>query len=261
MKNVFIRAWLLLLLFSFGISTIAEAQGSLMRRLQEKTEQKIIEEIFKEPEKGETPDNRTTSPDRSPQTRNQRGGGLTQEVPDVAKSITEADVAFNAGKFVDSRSSVRNALWGVELEIGQNVLKALPQKVERLDYDVNDDRVSSTGIGFVGLIIERTYRGNNDMEIRASVGNDSAILGLAGLYMTEGLYMQSTDQTNQKQIRFQDHRATIQYADYEGYTLSVPFGQSSLFVVKGVNFDSESHFITAANNFDINRIKKELGEQ
>jgi hypothetical protein len=260
MKAIIIRPLMLLFLISMVSSTIAVAQGRLIRKLQEKTEEKIIEGVFGEPTKERTPAT-TPADERSPQTRNQRGGGLTQEVPDVAKSITEADVAFSAGKFVDARSSVRNALWGVELEIGQNVLKALPQKVERLDYDVNDDRVSSTGIGFVGLIIERTYRGNDDMEVRASVGNDSAILGLAGLYMTEGLYMQSTDETNQKQIRFQDHRATIQYADYEGYTLSVPFGQSSLFVVKGVNFDSESHFMTAANNFDINRIKKELGEQ
>jgi hypothetical protein len=260
--NRFIFKTILMALFlGFGFTSLVNAQGSLMRRLQQKTEEKIIEEIFKEPENEKSPDRTTPGTERSPQTRNQRGGGLDQEVPDVSKSITDADLAFNAGKYVEAKSSVRNALWGIELEIGQNVLNSLPQSVGQLQSDKNDDRVTSTGIGFVGLVIERTYRGKDDMVLSASVGSDSAILGLAGLYMTEGLYMQSSDQTDQKQIRFQDHRATIQYTDYDGYTLSIPFGQSSLFLVKGVNYDSESQFLTAANSFDISKIKKELGEQ
>jgi hypothetical protein len=260
MKAIITRPLMLLFLISMVSSTIAVAQGRLIRKLQEKTEEKIIEGIFGEPEKEKAPAT-TAADERSPQARNVRGGGLSQEVPDVVRSISDADLAVNAGKYIDARSSVRNALWGVELEIGQNVLKSLPQSVGSLQYDSNDDQVSSAGIGFVGLIIERVYRGSNDMELKASVGNDSAVLGLAGLYLTDGLYVQSTDETNLKQIRFQDHRASIQYTDYEGYTITVPFGQSSMFVLKGVNYDSENDFMAAANAFDISKIKKELGEQ
>jgi len=78
--------------------------------------------------------------------------------------------------------------------------------------------------------------------------------------MMGDLYKSSSDETNQKTIRFQDHRAKIEYNDSEGYKLNVPFGQSSVFVLQGVNFDSEEHFMRAADNFDIETIKKELGE-
>jgi hypothetical protein len=86
-------------------------------------------------------------------------------------------------------------------------------------------------------------------------------LGIAGVYMAEGMYMQSTDQPNQKNIQFQNHRAVIRFDEYDGYTLSVAFGQSSVFVVNGVNFESETDFMNAAGNFDIATIKSMLGEQ
>jgi hypothetical protein len=144
--------------------------------------------------------------------------------------------------------------------MGQQLLASLPEKVSGLSFQPDEDRVSSTGIGFVGLVIERTYNDGKDKQLKASIGNDAALLGLAGIYMAGGMY-QTTDETNQKQIRFQDHRGAITYDDYEGYTLSVPFGQSSIFLVKGTNFEDESQFMSAAGNIDINTIKRELGEQ
>jgi hypothetical protein len=41
----------------------------------------------------------------------------------------------------------------------------------------------------------------------------------------------------------------------------VPFGQSSIFVAEAVNFENEQEIMDAANEFDIEKIKKEFGEQ
>jgi hypothetical protein len=43
--------------------------------------------------------------------------------------------------------------------------------------------------------------------------------------------------------------------------LSVPLGQSSLIVWEAVNFATEQEVMAAANTFDIEGIKKMLGEQ
>jgi len=260
----FVFKTVFLLLLGFLAAATVQAQGSLIRKIQNKAEDKIVDKIFKDSDESKQTDIKGveggSDTESSSPTRNRKGGGLSQPVPDVNQNITEAEVAYNNKSYSASKAAVRQALWGVELEIGRNLLKSMPEMVEGLKAVPEEDRVSSTGIGFVGLVIERVYRGKDDMELRTSIGNDAALLSLAGMYMVGGVY-QSTDATNQKQIRFEDHNAIIAFDDYEGYTLSVPFGQSSIFVLKGANFDTESHFMAAANNFDINKIKKELGEQ
>ena len=47
----------------------------------------------------------------------------------------------------------------------------------------------------------------------------------------------------------------------KGYTLLVPLGQSSLIVWECINFATEQDVMNAANAFDIDGIKKMLGEQ
>jgi len=259
MKKLLTTATILLLLTCLGIAS-AHAQGRLIRKLQTKAEDKIIEDIFKDSEKDKGNETISTEREASSQTRNRKGGGLSQETPDVNQSIADAEAAFSKQSYSEAKAAVRQALWGVELEIGKKILQSLPESVENLQKVEAEDRVSSTGVGFVGLVIERVYQGKEDMELRTSIGNDAALLGLAGMYMVGGMY-QTTDDTNQKQIRFKEHKAFIEYNDYDGYTLSVPFGQSSIFVLKGSNFETEKQFMAAANNFDLDKIKKELGEQ
>lgn len=242
----------LLLMFSFTLlfAGVVDSygQGRLLRKIKEEAEKKAIEEIFGEEEKQQPANAGDAGPSSG---RNTRGGGLSQTVPDVNLHIDEARTSFVAKNYTSSKSSLRQALWGVELEMGQNVLKSLPQTVEGLDADESSDRVSSSGIGFVGLLIERTYYGGDDMELSVSIGSDSGLLGIAGVAAASGMYGQSTDENNYKQIRFQDHGAYISYDDYDGYNLSVPFGQSSIFLLQGVNFESEADFMNSANNFNI----------
>ncbi|MDP2424473.1 MAG: hypothetical protein U1C46_09145 [Bacteroidales bacterium] len=261
MKKISIKSMVLLLCLIFGATTL-QAQGVLIRKMKDKVEKKIADDIFKDADKGN--ENKPVQGDDSESssaTRNRKGGGLSQNVPDVNQNIADAGAASDAKKYTEAKAAVRQALWGVELEIGQKILKSLPETVEGLKMDPGQDRVSSSGFGFVGLVIERVYLGKGDKELRTSIGNDAALLGMAKMYMAGGMYANTTDETNQKQIRYKDHNAVIRFDDDEGYTLSVAFGQSSVFVITGVNFDTEKDFVAAANNFDLNQIKKELGEQ
>jgi hypothetical protein len=246
-----------LLLFA-GISEVY-SQGRLLRRIQEEAERKAIEEIFGKEEEKAKP---SAGDDIDPVTgRNRRGGGLSQTIPDVNLHINEARSSYVSKNYTASKSALRQALWGVELEMGQNVLKSLPETVGSVKVDTERDRVSSSGIGFVGLLIERRYSGGDDMELAVSVGSDSGLFGIAGIAAASGMYVQSTDETNYKQIRFQDHNAYISFDDYDGYRLSVPFGQSSIFILQGINYENETEFMTSAGNFSIQTIKQKLGEQ
>lgn len=259
MKRFFLIGIIATMVLSFGAGELF-GQTRLLRKIQEEAEKKAIEEIFGK-EKADEPAQPESPGAESRGGRNTRGGGLSQTVPDVNLHIGEASTSFAANNYSSAKASLRQALWGVELEMGQQVLKSLPEKVSDMPFVANDDRVSSSGVGFVGLVIERRFEGKEDMELNVSIGNDSGLLGIAGLALSSGMYMNTSDQTNQKQIRFQEHTAYISYDDYDGYTLGVPFGQSSVFVLQGVNFASESAFMAAADQFSIQTVKQKLGVQ
>ena len=69
------------------------------------------------------------------------------------------------------------------------------------------------------------------------------------------------DKQNFKQVKVKGNKAIIQYQDSKGYTLIVSLGQSSMIVWECINFANEQEVMTAANGFDIDGIKKMLGEQ
>ncbi len=247
------------LLLMFGISGV-HAQGRLLRRIQEEAEKRAVEEIFKGKET-EAPAPAESSEESRRTATNRRGTGLSGTTPDVTQSITNAEASLASSDYKAAKNALREALWGVELEIGHKVLRALPETVVNLKVDPSGDKVTSSGIGFIGLLIERFYQGGDEKELSLSIGNDAALLGVANLYMAGGYYQQSTDQANMKQIRFQNHQGYIQFEEYSGYTLSVPFGQSSIFVLKGTNFETENEFTAAANQFKLEEIKQKLGVQ
>lgn len=239
----------------FIISAGDACSQNVLRKLREQAESEVIKKVFGEEQETETPSSQTPS---SPGMSNTTGGGLTTTPPDVKENIQGAQTAMASGKYTDARYSARQALMGVELEMGWNVINNLPSSVSGLDAVKEEDRVGSTGIGFVGLMIERVYRSKNQ-ELRLSVGNNAVLLTGVNMYVSSGTY--ATTEDNQKVIQFQGHRSVIEYNEGSGYTLSVPFGQSSIMVVNGVNFASEQAFMDAANKFNLEKIKKELGEK
>lgn len=259
MKNYRILLCLVLLM---GIFSIQQAHSqSFIKKMKEKAENEAVNKIFGKDQNTQT----ETPPGESPETgnadrpANTKGGGLDAAAPDVAQNIKDAEGSFNDKKYGDARFSVRQAILGIELEIGKEVLKDLPETIEGLDYVKDQDKVTSSGIGFVGLIIERVYQ-KNDQEFSVTIGNDAGMLSAANLYLASGTYA-TTQNQNHKQTKFKGYRAVITYDEYSGYSLSVPFGQSSVLVMDGVNFENETQLMKAAENIDIEKIKKQLGEQ
>ncbi len=239
-------------------------QGKFLRKLKNKAEDKAIKQVFGEDENnnnagaGNTAGYGNSSDANAP--ANTKGAGLTTEPPDVPKNIGEAEKSFGDKQYADARFAVRQAILGIELEIGNNILGGLPDEIDGLPAVKDEDNVGSSGIGFVGLIIERTYR-KGDKQFKVSIGNESAWLSAANMYLASGgAYGASTDD-NHKIVKLGDNRAVLEYDEYSGYKLSVPFGQSSILVTEGVNFENEDEMMNASKQIDVDQIKKELGEE
>lgn len=192
---------------------------------------------------------------------NKGGAGLVTTPPDVKENLASAESSFKSGSYGEARYAVQQAMLGVEMEIGQKLLKSFPETVAGLPKQAEQDQVTSTGWGWAGLTVQSEYL-KDDKQFTLTLANNSVWMSAVNMFLANGSYGQTTGgQQNWKQTKLKGNRAVIEYDDSSGYKLSVPIGQTSLLVFEGVNFANEQDFMAAANQFDIDGIKKTLGEK
>jgi len=253
-----------LLLCCVAIASLATyAQGGLLRKINnaaDRAADKIINKKVDDAVGTNTGTNSSTSPSNG-KPGNKGGGGLISTPPNVAENLTAAETAFKGGNYADARYSVQQAMLGVELEIGQKILKGLPASVAGLEKDTANDQVTSTGWGWAGLTIHREY-GKSDKQFKVTVANNAVWMNAINMYFNNAGYAQQTNgQQNWKQIKVKGNRAIIEYDESSGYKVSVPLGQTSLMVYEGINFANEADMMAAVNAIDLDAIKEQLGEK
>lgn len=250
--------------------TTTNAQG-ILKKMKDKAaavtdkviEKKANEAIFNDSEGGNrsTTGNPTSSSGGRNNPSNKGGQGLITTPPNVTENLGSAEAAFKNGNYNDARYAVQQAMLGVEMEIGQNILKSLPETVAGLKKDAAADQVTSTGWGWVGLTIHREYT-EGDKQMTVTIANNSVWMQAINLYFTNTGYAQTTGgEQKWKQTKLKGYKAIIEYDDNSGYKLSVPVGQSSLVIFEGVNFSTEQEMMNACGQIDIDNIKKHLGEK
>lgn len=195
---------------------------------------------------------------------NKTGGGLTNTTPpDINQQINDAEKSQAAGSYSDARYSLQQALMGIELQLGKQILKSLPATVSGLEKDTMQNKVMSTQWGWNNLTIQSVYK-KGDKQMTISIGNNAAYSIFMNMYFNSAYTQANASENNKqnvKQTKVKNYKALITYDESKGYTLLVPLGQSSLIAWECVNFASEQDVMNAANAFNIDGIKKILGEQ
>ena len=258
---------------AFFLATSMNAQG-LVGKLKQKASQAAEKALEKKAEEKtgindgdgdqntNSGNNGNSSSGSASNPSNKGGGGLISTPPDVNQNLSDAETAHKAGKYGEARYAVQQAMLGVELEIGQKVLKSLPETVNNLKKEDQRDQVTSTGWGWAGLTIQREYTDGADKLFRTTVANNSAWMSSVNMYLSNSGYAQQTNgQQNWKQTKVKGYRAVIEYDENSGYKLSVPLGQTSLIVWEAINYATEKEVMDSANEFDIDGVKNMLGEK
>lgn len=191
--------------------------------------------------------------------RNKTGVGLVSTPPDVKENLNSAETAFKSSSYGEARSALQQAILGVELEIGQSLLKSLPETVSGLPKQVEKDQVVSSGWGWAGLTIHREYM-KEDKQLSITIANNAIMMNAINMFLNSGFAQTSNDQ-NWKQTKLKGNKAIIQFEQSSGYKLSVPLGQSTMLVFEGINFENEQELMQAAEQFNVESIKKTLGEK
>jgi len=193
---------------------------------------------------------------------NKGGAGLKNTPPpDVNQQMADAEKAYDASKYSDARYSIQQALMGVEIQLGRELLQSLPAEVNGLPKDTTQDKVVSTQWGWANMTIQRVYYDGKEKQLTTTIGNNGLYAGLVNVYFNNAYVQADANQQNVKQTKVKDYKALISYDESKGYTLIVPIGQSSMIVWECVNFADENEVMNAAAKFDIDGIKKKLGEQ
>jgi len=258
--------YLVCLIAGLMLSATADAQG-VLKKFKEKVNKAVEKSLDKEAEKktgipSETSTGNDNGNNNSGKPTNKGGGGLTNtEPPDVKAQMAEAETAHGAKNYSDARYSLQQAIMGVEIQLGRQILKSLPSAVSSIPADSTQDKVMSTQWGWNNLTIQRVYR-KDDKQLTITIGNNSVYAGFVNMYFANAATMEANaEKQNVKQVRVKGNKAIIMYDDSKGYSLMMQMGQTSLIVWECINFANEQEVMTAANTFDIDGIKKMMGEQ
>lgn len=250
------------LCFALAFSSGAYGQG-LLKKLKDKANEITGQGSTNNPATGTTPNQTNTPNNEGGRNATNRGGqGLVTTPPNVEENLTIAETSFKNGTYGEARYAIQQAMLGVEMQIGQNILKSLPATISNLKKDSTRDQVTSAGYGWSGLTIQREYTDGADKNLKLTIANNSVWMQAVNTYLGNAGMAQTTGgEQNWKQTRLKGHRAVIEYDESTGYKISVPMGQTSLLVVEGVNYGTEQEFMTAAGHFNVDNIKKSLGEK
>ncbi len=244
-----------LALFCF-LNSPTEAQA-ILNKVKSAAKNKAANAIFGDKDTPSTP-SVSEGDERSGRPMNNTSGGLITTPPDVGKSIATAESSFSDKKYGEARYALQQAIVGIEMEMGNKVMESLPKKVAGIDFVKESDKVTSTGMAFVGLTIFREYY-NDDKAVDITVANNSALLMSANMYLTNPAY--ASGQENIKSVTVQGFRGVMEFSEYDGYKLSVPLGQTSIAIIKMVNFADESAALKVSDAFDLAGIQKQLGDK
>ncbi len=255
-----LRKILSLILAFLLLSAVSNAQ--LLKKIKDKVNSTVNKSVDNTSSNSDQNANDNNSSNGKP--TNTKGGGLTNTTPpDVNQQIADATKSQAAGNYSDARYSIQQALMSIELQIGKQILLSLPATVNDLQKDTVENKVMSTQYGWSNMTIQSVYK-KADKQMTITIGNNGVYSGFVNLYFNSA-YSQSTtnggNNQNVKQTKVKSYKALITYDDSKGYTLMVPIGQSSLIVWECINFATEAEVMSAANSFDIDGIKKMLGEQ
>jgi hypothetical protein len=266
MKRIKVITPLLCFLFLIGNSTLYSQ--AFLNKLKEKAAEKAVNKVLNTDEKKDNASNESStstnsnsgSGTSSQNVQNTKGKGLESAPPNVMENIKSARSSFQSKDYTQARYATRQALLGVDMEMGQNVLKSLPEKADGMDKLPEEDKVTSSEAGFVGLFVQRIFQAN-DKQLKIVVESSSYSSYAVNAAMNNNSYTASNNNQNSKQVKLRGYNGLLQFDQNTGYTLSVPLGQSSVVLISGVNYADEKEFTAAANVFDIDKIKNELGEK
>jgi hypothetical protein len=174
---------------------------------------------------------------------------------DFKADIAAAKTAYNAGKLEDTHFALQQALSELDMIIGKEVLKLLPQKMDTAVVNTREDRVSSN-VGFAGATVHRSYGKTRKAEVEI-ISNSPMIASLNAIMNMPMMGGIMRDENN-KTIKVQGYKGRLERQsdgeDQYNYELQLPFNSALLTLT--VKKCSESDIMKMADTLPLEQIAK-----
>lgn len=159
-------------------------------------------------------------------------------------NIREARTAYGSGDLDAARFALQQAINEVDLIIGKEIMKLLPEKMGELAFSEADDVLGAGTLGLAGFHLSRSYARGQSKNVELSIMADSPLL--AGINAILAMPSFAAD-PNQKRVRIGGYRGLLQKSESEAgvvnWDLQIPFGSSLL----SINFKGISDETTVTN--------------
>lgn len=172
---------------------------------------------------------------------------------EFAKQTTAARTAYSAGKLDDSRFAMQQMLQELDMMVGKEIMKILPQKMEDKTATAAKDDVSGAS-GWAGVVIHREY-GATDKNVDLEIITNSPMLGSLNALLSLPFIANNADQ---KVVRIDGYKALVQKVSGENntsdYELQLPLN-STLITLKAPGY-TQDQVVKMAGTIPVSQIAK-----
>jgi len=169
--------------------------------------------------------------------------------------IASAKTAYAAGKLEDAHFALLQAMQEIDLVIGKEVLKLLPEKMDTFTVNTNDDNVTGN-VGYIGTTIHRSYGKVNNVDI--SIIGNSPLVATINAFLSTPVLGGMMNNGNNKIIKVQGYKAQLEKEDngsgQTNYAIQIPLG-SALITFAAKNC-TDTQAMAWANTMPLQQIAK-----
>lgn len=175
------------------------------------------------------------------------------QAQDFSKDIADAKTAYSAGKLADAHFSLEQAIQEIDMIVGKEVLKLLPEKMNDQNANSKDDQVTAN-VGFVGATIHRDYgTTGSQVEIISNSPLIASLNAFLNMPFVGGMMRNSTT----KVVKVQGYKSRLEKeSDNENgkpnYQLQIPF-KNALVTITANGMD-ENSVVSFANTVPLDKI-------
>ncbi|MEO9003351.1 MAG: hypothetical protein ABI288_01380 [Ginsengibacter sp.] len=179
---------------------------------------------------------------------------ISSNAQDFAKQISDAKTSYTSGNLADAHFSLEQAIQEIDMIVGKEVLKLLPEKMNDIAAVTSDDQVSAN-VGFVGATVHRGY-GTTGSQIE--IISNSPLIGSLNAFLNMPLMGGLMRNSTTKIIKIQGYKSRLEKQGDNtngkpNYQLQIPF-KSALITLTANGMD-EGQVTTFANSIPLDKIQ------
>jgi hypothetical protein len=176
---------------------------------------------------------------------------------DVNSQLGEARKYYGNGDLQSARFALQQTMHEIDLAIGREILKLLPQKMGEMPAVETSDEYNATSLGYAGIFVNRYYGDREEKHASIQLITDSPLL--TGINAILSLPMIGIGDPNQKRIRIGSYQGLMQKSTDESgivsWDVQIPFS-SSLLTFQCVGIDDEKTVTNMANTIPLDAMAK-----